>query len=332
MSRLVSRRICRQLRAVLATSQPTTLRSSSHSSLSSTISTLSLPSVSRRHLHSTTPLPHLAAVQQQQQTDQQPLHPLSDTTITHHPTTPNALPHPPPAAIPTPPHHSASQLPVKDRLNRKTSIRFSVSDSTGSLSAALQYFARHNINLTRVESRPSRRNADDVDFYVDFKGTEEDERVRALMRDLRMGGNVRDVHVLEGRKVPWFPRRRKDLDLIANEILDAGSDLSADHPGFHDPVYRARRQQIAETAMQYKIGSPIPPIPYTADETATWSAIWDKLMPLLKDHACAEHVRLLPLLMENCGYRRDNIPQIQDISDFLQECTGFILRPVAGLC
>ena len=246
-----------------------------------------------------------------------------------------AIPHPvdptdsspPPSAAPA--HRSPrSQLPVKDRLNRKTSIRFSLSDSTGSLSAALQHFARHGINLARVESRPSRRS-DDVDFYVDFQGSEEDERVRALMRDLRM--NVRDVHVLEGRKVVWFPRRRRDLDLIANEILDAGSDLSADHPGFHDSVYRARRQQIAENAMQYKIGSPIPHIAYTADETATWSAIWDKLQPLLKEHACAEHVRLLPLLMENCGYRRDNIPQIQDISDFLQECTGFILRPVAGL-
>ena len=240
---------------------------------------------------------------------------------------------PPPSSpavtsAPARPRPLPSQLPVKDRLNRKTSIRFSLSDSTGSLSAALQHFARHGINLSRVESRPSRRS-DDVDFYVDFQGSEEDERVKALMRDLRM--NVRDVHVLAGRKVAWFPRRRKDLDLVANEILDAGSDLSADHPGFSDSTYRARRQQIAEHAMQYKIGSPIPPIEYTADETATWSAIWDKLMPLLKEHACAEHARLLPLLMENCGYRRDNIPQIQDISDFLQECTGFILRPVAGL-
>lgn len=37
------------------------------------------------------------------------------------------------------------------------------------------------------------------------------------------------------------------------------------------------------------------------------------------------------MLQEYCGYREDNIPQMRDISDFLQRTTGFRLRPVAGL-
>jgi phenylalanine-4-hydroxylase len=121
------------------------------------------------------------------------------------------------------------------------------------------------------------------------------------------------------------------LDLIANQILDAGAELQSDHPGFTDPVYRSRRRELAEIAMNYKHNHPIHRIDYSAPEIKTWSIIYDKLMPLLEKHACAEHVRLLPLLVENCGYRRDNIPQAQDISDFLKECTGFTLRPVAGL-
>ena len=35
--------------------------------------------------------------------------------------------------------------------------------------------------------------------------------------------------------------------------------------------------------------------------------------------------------LENCGFREDNIPQLDDISRFLHDCTGFRLRPVAGL-
>lgn len=48
-------------------------------------------------------------------------------------------------------------------------------------------------------------------------------------------------------------------------------------------------------------------------------------------YACDEFNYIIPLLESNCGYSEDNIPQQQDISDFLKECTGFTLRPVGGL-
>ncbi len=48
--------------------------------------------------------------------------------------------------------------------------------------------------------------------------------------------------------VPWFPTRVADLDLYCHRVLDAGADLQADHPGFHDKEYRARRKMIAERA------------------------------------------------------------------------------------
>jgi len=35
-----------------------------------------------------------------------------------------------------------------------------------------------------------------------------------------------------------------------------------------------------------------------------------------------------PLLVENCGYSETNIPQLQDVSDFLRMQTGFTIRPV----
>jgi phenylalanine-4-hydroxylase len=39
----------------------------------------------------------------------------------------------------------------------------------------------------------------------------------------------------------------------------------------------------------------------------------------------------LTLMKDNCGYSRDNIPQQQDVSEFLKKQTNFQMRPVAGL-
>ena len=52
--------------------------------------------------------------------------------------------------------------------------------------------------------------------------------------------------------VPWFPRSIRELDKFANRVLSMGSDLSSDHPGATDPVYRERRAEFAKIAINYK--------------------------------------------------------------------------------
>jgi phenylalanine-4-hydroxylase len=72
-------------------------------------------------------------------------------------------------------------------------------------------------------------------------------------------------------------------------------------------------------------------VEYTEQEKATWRTIFRELTKLYPTHACKEFNHVFPLLRENCGYSEDNIPQLQEVSDFLKKCTGFTLRPVAGL-
>jgi hypothetical protein len=79
---------------------------------------------------------------------------------------------------------------------------------------------------------------------------------------------------------------------------------------------------LADLANTYKIGEPLPKITYTAAETATWGAVHRKIWPLIEKHACAAVNVQLPKLATNCGYAEDNIPQLQDISDYMRAETG----------
>jgi len=51
---------------------------------------------------------------------------------------------------------------------------------------------------------------------------------------------------------PWFPRKIRDLDRFADQILSYGSELDSDHPGFTDAEYRKRRAILADVAFNYK--------------------------------------------------------------------------------
>ncbi len=52
----------------------------------------------------------------------------------------------------------------------KTSLVFGVSDAPGALYRALAVFADRDINLSKLESRPARRNLGDYLFFVDLAG------------------------------------------------------------------------------------------------------------------------------------------------------------------
>ncbi len=67
----------------------------------------------------------------------------------------------------------------------KTSILFAVRDEAGALYRALEPFYRHGVNLTKIESRPSREKSWDYVFFADLEGHAEDERVKKALEELK---------------------------------------------------------------------------------------------------------------------------------------------------
>jgi prephenate dehydratase len=65
----------------------------------------------------------------------------------------------------------------------KTSLLFAVRNSAGSLYRVLQAFAVHNVNLTRIESRPAKGQLGDYIFFVDLDGTPLDPAVKPAIRE-----------------------------------------------------------------------------------------------------------------------------------------------------
>lgn len=66
----------------------------------------------------------------------------------------------------------------------KTSIVFSLKSEPGALFKALSVFALRSIDLTKIESRPSRKQAWQYYFYVDFEGGIKEERVNHALDHL----------------------------------------------------------------------------------------------------------------------------------------------------
>jgi chorismate mutase/prephenate dehydratase len=67
----------------------------------------------------------------------------------------------------------------------RTSIMFSIPHEVGALHSALGVFRRFRLNMTKIESRPSKRRAWEYFFFVDCDGHYEDKRVAKAIGELQ---------------------------------------------------------------------------------------------------------------------------------------------------
>jgi chorismate mutase/prephenate dehydratase len=67
----------------------------------------------------------------------------------------------------------------------KTSILTAVKDEAGALYDLLGVFAKANINLTKIESRPSKRKKWEYMFFIDFEGHKDDEKVKRVLEEVK---------------------------------------------------------------------------------------------------------------------------------------------------
>lgn len=62
--------------------------------------------------------------------------------------------------------------------NDKTSITFSTENKAGALSKILTILEENNINMSYIDSRPSKKELGEYVFYIDFEGHINDEKVQ----------------------------------------------------------------------------------------------------------------------------------------------------------
>jgi chorismate mutase / prephenate dehydratase len=66
----------------------------------------------------------------------------------------------------------------------KTSLLLTIPNDPGALYAILEPFARHGISMSKIESRPSRKDVWDYVFFIDVEGHCDDPKVAKALEEV----------------------------------------------------------------------------------------------------------------------------------------------------
>jgi chorismate mutase/prephenate dehydratase len=85
----------------------------------------------------------------------------------------------------------------------KTSLLFSISHAPGTLFQALQVFYEKGINLTKIESRPTKGKPWEYVFFIDFEGHADDRHIVEALSQVKK-------HVLHLKLLGSYPQNSQD--------------------------------------------------------------------------------------------------------------------------
>ena len=134
---------------------------------------------------------------------------------------------------------------VDIRLPAKTSIIFTVNHRRGALAQCVQAFARHDVNLTKLESRPKPDSPWEYLFYLDIEGNPDDPQVSEAMLEVRGYTN----HL---KRLGTYPCRTVDNEEFAPPLKNLDKPLEAEPvveplaaaPGLGDSPAKVRNRTI----------------------------------------------------------------------------------------
>ncbi|KRY82416.1 Double-strand break repair protein MRE11A [Trichinella pseudospiralis] len=208
------------------------------------------------------------------------------------------------------------------------SVIFSCENVFKVVSESEHVFQKFHITLKHLETR---MNNAGLDVLIKFNSNR--ENLFAAMKILFQKKLLHSVRIYppEDKSIPWFPSNLYELDNCKNVIMKINEKSEHQFEGWNDEEYRKRRLQFAKLAESYRHGCPIPYVEYTKEEVETWRTVFTSMGSLHKKYACKEYLNNFALLKEKAGFGPDAIPQLEDVSRFLQLHSGFRLRPVSGL-
>ncbi|XP_050300700.1 tyrosine 3-monooxygenase isoform X2 [Anthonomus grandis grandis] len=229
--------------------------------------------------------------------------------------------------------NAISEDPESEKMNQRAALILHLKEGMNSLARVLKSIEKYQGVVVHLETRPTQNQGTQLDALVKVDMSR--INMLQLLKNLRQSQTLEHCTLIGedniSAKNPWFPRHASELDDCNHLMTKYEPDLDMNHPGFADKVYRARRKEIAEIAFGYKYGDPVPYIEYTETENKTWRSVFTTVEELMPKHACGEYRTVFRLLQKEGLFVPDHIPQLEDMSKFMQKHTGFTLRPAAGL-